>query len=140
MPAKAEAPLEKHIDLYAVHVQARDIRPYLWAYPCFVPTGNGSKLKLILNPIVARRWTEDGLKIQFMLESHNFITHEPEMLIRVVAATTMASSTSRSFEEMLAEQERFDSERQLRLKKAREQLTKSQALISQMEDALESKP
>lgn len=62
-----------------VMVRARDIKPYHYALWCRIQDG-----KPFCNDICGVRWSEDGKKLWFMLESHNFFDSEPDEMVEVV--------------------------------------------------------
>jgi hypothetical protein len=62
-----------------VMVRARDIKPYHYAVWCRFENG-----KPFCNAICSARWSEDGKKLWFMLESHNFFDAEPDEMVEVV--------------------------------------------------------
>jgi hypothetical protein len=62
-----------------IMVRARDIKPYHYALWCRIEDG-----KPFANDIVGVRWSEDGTKLWFMLESHNFFDALPDEMVEVV--------------------------------------------------------
>jgi hypothetical protein len=60
-------------------VKAIDVRPHRFALWCSIEDG-----KPFANEISLRRWTEDGEKIVFMLDSHNFHFAEPDEVMEVI--------------------------------------------------------
>lgn len=56
-----------------------DVVPYFNGIYCTIQDS-----KPFVNQIVTRAWSENGDKIQFMLESHNFDSHPPDEEIDVV--------------------------------------------------------
>ena len=60
--------------------KAMDIVPNHYAIWCTI----GDSDTPVLNPIVSRRWSEDGKKITFMLDSHNFMFKLPDEEVDVV--------------------------------------------------------
>lgn len=63
-------------------VRAIDVKPHRWAV--WSSIGNGEPFT---NEIAIRRWSDDGTKIWFMLESHNFLTAAPDEEIELVPLT-----------------------------------------------------
>ena len=61
-------------------VRAIDVRPYHWGIWCTV----GGQPNPFTNPIVSARRSEDGKKLWFMLESHNFQDAAPEEILDLV--------------------------------------------------------
>lgn len=61
-------------------VKAIDVKPYHYALWCSIEDD-----KPFANEICLRKWTDDGEKIVFMLESHNFYFAEPDEMIEVIA-------------------------------------------------------
>lgn len=59
--------------------RAIDVVPYLYGIWCTVADSEP-----FINTVATRRWSEDGKKIWFMLDSHNFMSAEPEEEIDVV--------------------------------------------------------
>lgn len=59
--------------------RALDVTPYVHGIWCSVQDG-----KPFVNTIVLRKWSEDGEKVVFMLDSHNFLTAGPDEEIEVV--------------------------------------------------------
>ncbi len=66
-----------------VRKRAIDVTPYEHAIWCTVGDS-----KPYANTIVSRRWSEDGAKIWFMLDSHNFLSAAPDEEIDVVENET----------------------------------------------------
>lgn len=60
-------------------VKAIDVKPGYWALWCSIEDG-----KPFANTITNRRWSEDGTKIWFMLDSHNFISAKAEEELELV--------------------------------------------------------
>ena len=60
-----------------IQLRARDVEPNFYGVYCSIQNG-----KPFVNPIVNRRWMDDGIGISFMLDSHNFLIakHADEML------------------------------------------------------------
>ncbi len=71
---------EKRIKEEGVKVKAIDIKPYRYYLPCLM----GEEERPMFNEICIRRWSEDGKKITFMLDSHNFLFAKPDELVEVV--------------------------------------------------------
>lgn len=63
-----------------VEVRALDAKPHHWAVWCTVGEGK----KPFANTIVARKWSEDGEKIWFMLDTHNFMSAHPDEMLSLV--------------------------------------------------------
>jgi hypothetical protein len=61
-------------------VRAIDCKPYHYALWCAIEDG-----KPFANEMCLRKWTDDGEKIVFMLESHNFYAVDPDEIIEVIA-------------------------------------------------------
>jgi len=59
--------------------KALDVTPYEHGIWCSIADGQP-----FVNTIVLRKWSEDGAKVVFMLDSHNFLTAAPEEEIEVV--------------------------------------------------------
>lgn len=57
-----------------------DVRPYHYGVYCCIEEG-----KPFVNEIVGKDWSEDGEKVIFMLETHNFLFHSPWDEMDVVA-------------------------------------------------------
>lgn len=62
-----------------VRKRAIDVTPYEHAIWCVVVDGEP-----FANTIVLRRWSDDGTKIWFMLDSHNFLSAAPDEEIDVI--------------------------------------------------------
>jgi len=62
---------------------AIDVTPYEHGIWCVVGTGDP-----FVNTIVSRKWSDDGSKIWFMLDSHNFMSAKPDELVEVVEHTS----------------------------------------------------
>jgi hypothetical protein len=62
-----------------IQKQARDVTPYYHGIWCSIGDG-----KPFINPIVHRRWSNDGTKVLFGLDSHNFYSAKPDQWISVV--------------------------------------------------------
>lgn len=60
-------------------VKARDVIPYHWALWCTVGDS-----KPFANVIVMARWSEDGKRIVFMLDTHNFDQADPDEELELV--------------------------------------------------------
>ena len=56
-----------------VNVLGIDVIPYQYAVWCSIRDGEP-----FANPIVSRRWSDDGEFIWFMLDSHNFAKCKPD--------------------------------------------------------------
>ena len=65
-----------------IEVLAIDIIPYRVGIWCTIAGGEP-----FVNPIVHRAWSEDGTKIWFMLDSHNFYSAKPFDTVKVVPST-----------------------------------------------------
>ena len=65
-----------------VEIRACDVLPYHWALWCTVCEHNGGRP--FANEIVARRWSDDGKRIWFMLDTHNFFDADPDELLSLV--------------------------------------------------------
>lgn len=63
-----------------VKVRAIDVLPYRFGIWCTV----GGWPQPFANEIVGSRWSEDGKKIWFMLETHNFQEADPDELMELV--------------------------------------------------------
>lgn len=61
-----------------------DVLPYRYGVYCSIEDG-----KPFVNDIVGRQWSEDGEKVIFMLESHNFLFEPPDGELDVVALKPM---------------------------------------------------
>lgn len=72
-------------------VRARDIKPYHYALWCRIQDG-----KPFCNDICGVRWSEDGKKLWFMLESHNFFDAEPDEMVEVVEVKSKHSEYLRA--------------------------------------------
>ena len=57
---------------------AIDITPYEYLYPCILVD------KYAEIEIVSRKWSDDGNKIWFMLDTHNFVSAEPDEELEVI--------------------------------------------------------
>lgn len=68
-------------------VRAIDVKPNHWSLWCTV---GGSEP--FANEIVSRKWSDDGEKIVFMLESHNFLFALPEEELELVPTKTVGSA------------------------------------------------
>lgn len=58
--------------------KAIDITPYEYLYPCILVD------KYAEIEIVNRKWSDDGVKICFMLGTHNFVSAEPDEELEVI--------------------------------------------------------
>lgn len=65
--------MEKITDEKGITMKAKDIVPGLYLLPCQFENG-----QCLLNLISLSRWSEDGNKIVWMLDSHNFHFIGPE--------------------------------------------------------------
>ena len=63
-----------------IKVRAIDVEPYHWAVWCTV----GDNPNPFCNAIVGRKWSEDGQKIWFMLDTHNFMDADPDEVLELV--------------------------------------------------------
>lgn len=61
-------------------VKAIDVKPYHFALWCSIEDG-----RPFANEICFRKWADDGEKIVFMLESHNFYSADPDAEMEVIA-------------------------------------------------------
>lgn len=59
--------------------RAMEVTPYQHGLYCTIGGGDP-----FVNIFVIRRWSEDGKKIIFMMDSHNFLFAEPDEEIQVV--------------------------------------------------------
>ncbi len=66
-----------------VKVRAIDAKPYHWAMRCTI----GDDPRIIDNEICARKWSEDGRHIWFMLDTHNFVKAAPDEELDLVPRT-----------------------------------------------------
>lgn len=78
MSAEAEDEL---LDADEVSLPAIEVIPYHYSLRCIF---TGNKERVVSVEIVGRHWSEDGEKIWFMLDSHNFYSAAPEEAMRVV--------------------------------------------------------
>jgi hypothetical protein len=62
-----------------VKIRADEVKPYRWGLWCTVGGGEPHS-----NPIVSAKWSEDGQRIWFMLDSHNFYDAEPDEVLELV--------------------------------------------------------
>jgi hypothetical protein len=62
-----------------VKKRALDVTPYEHSVWCTVAGG-----KPFANTIVHRRWAGDGIRVVFMLDSHNFMFADPDEEIDVI--------------------------------------------------------
>lgn len=62
-----------------VRKRAIDVTPLTHAVWCSIEDGEP-----FANPIVLRRWSDDGKRIVFMLDSHNFLFAAPDEEIDVI--------------------------------------------------------
>lgn len=104
------ADLQRLAEVFVVRIPARDIRPIIWGYPCFTAEG-----KFIINQIAIRRWSEDGKKIWFGLDTHNTFSAKPDDLVSVVALMILDAAVgdgarARIVQNATEEQKRFDNE------------------------------
>lgn len=76
----------------AVRVKAIDVRPYRWADWCTIADDDHGESEPRLNPIVGRRWADDGAAIWFMLDSHNFLKAAPDELLDLVPYADVSMS------------------------------------------------
>lgn len=82
-------------------VRAIDAKPYRWALWCTV----GTCSEPFANTLVTRKWSEDGQRIWFMLDSHNFMDADPDDVLELVPNSDYYSA------EFLAGVDERDSER-----------------------------
>jgi hypothetical protein len=61
-------------------VKAIDVKPHRWALWC--DQGEGSKP--FANEISCRKWSDDGKRIIFMLDSFNFFNRDPEEVLELI--------------------------------------------------------
>lgn len=66
-------------ELVLVRKRAIDVTPLVHAVWCQIENGEP-----FANPIVLRRWSEDGTRIVFMLDSHNFMFSDADGEIEVI--------------------------------------------------------
>lgn len=99
-----------------VQKRAIDVTPHEHGIWCSI--GDGQPF---VNTIVLRRWYDDGTKISFMLDSHNFASAEPEELMSVVeieypySAEHLADCLQKDAEKMAKRPVITDSEKALTL-------------------------
>jgi hypothetical protein len=74
-----------------IQVRAIDIKPNHYGIYCSIASIEGGKP--FVNPIVLRRWCEDGQRISFMLDSHNFDIYAWDEMVNVVPYTIGYSET-----------------------------------------------
>lgn len=60
-------------------IRAVDVQPYRWGQ--WSSVGGSTPF---LNQIVSKRWSENGDRIWFMLDSHNFMSAEPDEVLELV--------------------------------------------------------
>jgi hypothetical protein len=63
-----------------VKIKAIDVKPYRYAVLCVWEKGE----EPFVNEISLRKWSEDGEKIVFMLESFNFLSVRPDEELELV--------------------------------------------------------
>jgi len=73
--ASAQDPKLKSVQLAAI-----DVRPYRWGILCEFE----GRQEPFVNQIVSRRWADDGKRICFMFDSHNFLFADPHDLLDVI--------------------------------------------------------
>lgn len=66
--------------MVAVKMKAIDVKPNHWAIWCVHDEGG----EPFVNPIGPRKWTDDGERICFMLDSFNFLKAAPDEELEVV--------------------------------------------------------
>ena len=62
-----------------ITMKAIDVRP--WQYAVWSSIGDEEPFS---NTIVHRKWSEDGARIWWMLDSHNFIAYTPDDMVKVI--------------------------------------------------------
>lgn len=85
-----------------VKKKAIDVTPLEHGIWCSIMDG-----KPFVNTIVLRKWTDDGKKIVFMLDSHNFISAEPDEEIEVVEKEEPFYNASTTLEVLQKDAERM---------------------------------
>lgn len=85
-------------------VRAIDVKPHHWGVWCTV----GDRPEPFVNEIVTRKWSEDGSKILFMLDTHNFMSADPEEVLDLVE---MPLSPRPELAALREERDRRDDER-----------------------------
>ena len=85
-----------------VKIRAIDVKPYHYFLWCRI--GNGEPFA---NEIVYRKWSDDGKRIVFGLETHNYYFAEPDEMMELIpvklgtrSAETMAERDARDAERM----------------------------------------
>lgn len=86
-----------------VRKRAINVTPLVHAIWCQIEDGEP-----FANPIVLRRWSEDGKRIVFMLDSHNFMFADPDVEIDVIEITPLYH------EALMCEELKRDAERMKR--------------------------
>ncbi len=71
--------LNKIVDEKGVKIKAIDITPYFYSMPCELPGD-----QFILNEMCCRRWSDNGDKIWWLLDTHNTFSAKPNDLVEVV--------------------------------------------------------
>lgn len=69
--------MKKHSEFK--QVRAIDVKPYRWALWCSIKGGEP-----FANPIVYRRWSEDGERIIFALDSNNGYSAKPDDILELI--------------------------------------------------------
>jgi hypothetical protein len=80
-------------------VRAIDVKPYRWALWCTV---EGSS-KPFANEICIRKWSDDGEKIIFMLDSHNFLFARPDEELELIPIPNPSFTKDEEDEKRMAE-------------------------------------
>jgi len=73
-------------------VRALEVVPHFHGIWCSIQDGEP-----FVNEIAMRKWSDDGKQIWFMLESHNFVSAEPDELMRVVEIKPNVSEKTKWF-------------------------------------------
>lgn len=67
-------------ELDIIEVRGIDVVPHEYGIWCSIENWDGP----FVNPIVSRKWSDDGSEIWIMLDTHNFDRFHPDDLVRVV--------------------------------------------------------
>ncbi len=74
-----EEELDAIVKERGVMVKAINIRPYMYSLPCQMPGKH-----FILNEICWRKWSDDGNRITFGLDTHNYLFAKAGEMVEVV--------------------------------------------------------
>lgn len=81
-------------DVPEQQVRARDVKPFHWAQWCTV----GGRSEPFANPICGVKWSEDGQRLWFLLETHNAFSADPDEMLDLMPYASSNASRHENFE------------------------------------------